>query len=543
MMHPVFALTQLALCASTAHAFFPYTPKWLEERISKKPRDITSSVEGIQGRDGLTLNIKQRNAKPEIVTPKQIADEASRLAAKYDAREISTDDGLTRRQNNYEILEADGTDEEDATGVHQDGTDYSYFVSVGLGSDAKELHLLIDTGAGSSWVMGSDCTTDACNLHDSFGPDDSDTYDASEEEFTITYGTGRVKGLLVTDTLSVAGLKLSYKLGVASETSKDFVNFAFDGILGLSMNDGANDNFLESIAEADLVDASMFAVSLHRAADGANDGEIKFGGVNEDKFTGDISYTSTNKDNGDWAIEIEDMSYDGQKAGVGGVSAYIDTGTTFIFGPKELVKSLHSVIPGAESADGVSYKVPCDSEGPLAFTFSGVDYAVSPKDWISPQNSAGKCTSNIYGQEVVSGSWLLGAAFIKNVYAVFDKDEKRIGFAQRADESSAPTTSTASTSSAVATETSESTSTEDDSSTLLTTTFTTSSSSPTEPSVGLGQESIESDSSATAEETSEPTNGPDADADADADSNSSGQLAIPKALLAVFLGLLYGLLM
>lgn len=324
-------------------------------------------------------------------------------------------------------MEASDTDEEDATGIHQDGTDYSYFISVELGSKAKELHMLIDTGAGSTWVMGSDCTTEACKLHDSFGPDDSDTFKASSDDFTITYGTGRVKGILVTDTLSVAGLSLSYKLGVASETSNDFVNFAFDGILGLSMNDGANDNFLKSISDAKLVDASVFGVSLHRASDGNNDGEIKFGGVNSDKFTGDISYTSTNRDNGDWAIEIEEMSYDGKKAGVGGVSAYIDTGTTFIFGPQELVKKLHDTIPGAESSDGMAYKVPCDSEKTLTFTFSGVDYTVSPKDWISPANNAGKCTSNIYGQEVVRGSWLLGAAFIKNVYAVFDRDEKRIG--------------------------------------------------------------------------------------------------------------------
>lgn len=334
---------------------------------------------------------------------------------------------LVRRQNQYDILEAVDTDEENAAPIDQDGTDYSYFVEVRLGSGGKELHMLIDTGAGSTWVMGSDCTTEACDLHESFGPDDSDSFEDNGEDFTISYGTGRVQGTLATDTISLAGMNLSYTFGVASETSDDFVNFAFDGILGLSMNDGANDNFLQSIADADLVDTNIFGVSLHRASDGTNDGEIKFGGTNSDKYTGEISYTSTNRDNGDWAIEIEDMAYDGQAAGVGGVSAYIDTGTTFIFGPKSLVKALHGVIPGAESADGVSYKVPCDSDSPLTFTFSGVDYVVSPADWISPENNAGKCTSNIYGQEVVSGSWLLGAAFIKNVYAVFDKDKKRIG--------------------------------------------------------------------------------------------------------------------
>lgn len=452
-------------------------------------------------------------------------------------------------------MEASGTDEEDATGIHQDGTDYSYFISVKLGSEGKELHMLIDTGAGSTWVMGSDCTTEACELHNSFGPDDSDSYEEDDEEFSITYGTGRVNGVLVTDNVDVAGLNLKYKFGVASETSNDFVNFAFDGILGLSMNDGANDNFLQAIADADLVDASIFGVSLHRAADGTNDGEIKFGGVNEDKFSGDISYTSTNRDNGDWAIEIEDMAYDGQKASVGGVSAYIDTGTTFIFGPKELVKSLHSKIPGSESSDGVSYRVPCDSNKALTFTFSGVDYEVSSKDWISPQNTEGKCTSNIYGQEVVRGSWLLGAAFIKNVYAVFDKDQKRIGkhcicpritthaimltvwftgFGHHAEGSSATTTSAESTTSAQPTESSGST-TEEDSSTAATTTFSTGSSSPTMPTEGLGQESVESGPSSTADEdNSEASEGPDSD--------SSAPFIFPTSLLAVCMGTIAALL-
>lgn len=323
-------------------------------------------------------------------------------------------------------MEAEDTGDKLTAGVSQDGTDYSYFVQVQVGSKGTELYMLIDTGAGSSWLMGSDCETDACKIHDTFGSEDSDTLETDTKKFSISYGSGTVQGTLATDTIVVAGMSFEYTFGVAAETSDDFSHFAFDGILGLSMSDGVSDNFLKSMDEADEVEENIFCIALNRAADGTNTGEIRFGSTDPDRFTGDISYTSTANEE-DWAIALDDMAYDGSKAGVGGVSAYIDTGTSFIFGPEDLVKNLHSVIPGSKSSDGQTYSVPCDSEKSLTFTFSGVDYELSPKDWISPVDLEGQCTSNIYGFEVVKKSWLLGDTFLKNVYAVFDKDQKRIG--------------------------------------------------------------------------------------------------------------------
>lgn len=346
---------------------------------------------------------------------------------KYDRRPANAHNVAKRQsQNNFDVMDAEEPSAEASEGIDQDGTDYSYFIQAALGSEGKELRMLIDTGAGNSWVMGSDCDSEACGLHDSFGPDDSDSFETSDEDFNVSYGTGQVKGYLATDTITVGGMSFEFEFGIAEETSEEFVNFVFDGILGLAST-GSNEKFMDVLADSGDVEAGLFAVSLHRASDGDdNDGEISFGTIDEDRFDGDITYTDLGKDNGEWAIELDDASYDGSTAGVGGVLAYIDTGTTFMFGPEDLVKALHSVVPDASSSDGLSYKVPCDGDS-LIFTFSGTDFQVSPKDWISPPNGKGECTSNVYGQEVVKGSWLLGATFIKNVYTVFDRDEKRIG--------------------------------------------------------------------------------------------------------------------
>jgi len=526
-------LAQLALWSSSAHAFYPFTPKWLEELEEK--RDLESRGGDVGSiREGATLAVKGRNRQTHGTTPEDAVREATRLAKKYGSRP-GTDqtDASVKRSNNYDILEAAETGGKLTAGIDQDGTDYSYFIKVQFGSAGKELRMLVDTGAGSSWVMGPDCDSEACSLHDSFGPDDSDTFEQSDESFDVSYGSGSVKGKLASDTVTVAGMSFTYEFGIAEDTSVDFVHFAFDGILGLSMNDGNGQNFLQAMDDANEVEANVFGVSLHRAADGDNDGEIKFGSPHEDRYEGDMTYTPLGAKDDSWAIELDDVTYDGNSANVGGVLAYIDTGTTFIFGPEKLVEAFHSVIPGAESDNGMTYHVPCDSNAPLTFSFSGKAFEVSPKDWISPPNSDGTCTSNIYGREVVKGSWLLGATFIKNVYTVFDKDQRQIGFAQHVDgdsgASSEPTKSSSKPPSA----------TTMTSATATTGVKTPVSGSGSAPTLGLGPETTGSTTTETGEGSTPTDDAGDDDDSEDASAIIVGNL---KAAFAVCVATVFALL-
>ncbi|KAM0520718.1 hypothetical protein ACHAPE_003116 [Trichoderma viride] len=427
-------LAPLALFASGALSFYPYTPPWLKEIEEKHAGEARRSVE-----DGVTFDIKRRASRRAPVSQEQKAAwQAALLSHKYgggdDSSSSNTDSNIAKRGNQFNIMQAANPNAPDTAGLDQDGTDYSYFVEAALGSQKTKMYMLLDTGAGSSWVMGTDCKSQACTLHDSFGPSDSSSLKTSSQTFNIAYGSGAVSGSLVNDTISVAGMSLTYQFGLATNTSSDFVHFAFDGILGMSMNSGANENFLSALEGAGLLDKGIFSVALSRASDGNNDGEVTFGSTNPSRYSGAITYTNIN-DGSDWSIPLDDMSYNGKKGNVGGIDAYIDTGTSYIFGPSKNVKALHAVINGAQSSDGVTWTVPCDTTTPLVVTFSGVDFAISPKDWISPKDSSGKCTSNVYGYEVVQGSWLFGDTFLKNVYAVFDKDQKRIGFAKRSNTS------------------------------------------------------------------------------------------------------------
>lgn len=371
------------------------------------------------------------------------AKEASRLLRKYKpSRTTAEQPDLTRRENKYSVVSPAPPSAPNTAGIYQDGTDFSYFIQAGFGSSAKPMYMLLDTGAGTTWVMGSDCKADACTIHNTFGPSDSKSFSDTKETFSISYGSGKVAGELAKDTLAVAGISVSMSFGVASDASGDFTHFPFDGILGVSMSRGATDNFLNVIHASKTLKSTIFSVSLSRNSDGPNTGEVTFGGIDTAKYTGDVSYTPVSASaGGDWAIPLDDMAYDGKKAGITGRLAYIDTGTSYMFGPPEDVALLHNLIPGAKSGDGFSYTVPCDSDKVLTVIFSGVAYALSPKDWMSPP--AGEtCTSNFYGQAVVQDAWLLGDSFLKNVYTVFDVDQNRIGLAAKPASSSSPGTTT-----------------------------------------------------------------------------------------------------
>lgn len=434
-------LLQLTIWVSQIHAFFPWPSP---EGCVADPKSCgEASRRSEQPGEGVAFELTQRRGsdanEPIEVRIARAAEKASR---KYGGSRTRARPDLAKRENKFAVASAASPAATNAVGIHQDGGDISYFISVGFGSANKPLYMLVDTGAGASWVMGNSCKSSACAIHTTFGPEDSKTFQAKTESFAISYGTGTVQGNLASDSLSFAGIKTTMTFGVANTTSDDFNRFAFDGIFGLSMAKGATDNFLKTLQAGKSLTSNIFGVSLNRNSDGPNTGEIMFGAANKDKYTGELSYNAvSSKANGDWAIPLDDISYDGKKAGITGRLAYIDTGTTYMFGPPQDVAAIHKQIPGAQSADGVTYTAPCNSKA-VSVSFGGVSWTIPAKDWLS--GSGEMCTSNILGHEVVPGSWLMGDIFLKNVYSVFDVDKSRIGFASKP----APPTPTSSASSA-----------------------------------------------------------------------------------------------
>ena len=138
-------------------------------------------------------------------------------------------------------------------------------------------------------------------------------------------------------------------------------------------------------------------------------------------------------------------------------NAVIDTGTTLIGGPRTILDSLYSQVPGAAQGSSFSrsladyYLVRKYTFEPtvcshlvvtsepsslrhstvVSLTFGGVSYQISPKDFIVDQTSTAYCLAVFFVLELNSGSspipgqsssnptWVVGDSFLKNVYTAF----------------------------------------------------------------------------------------------------------------------------
>ncbi|KAL1979955.1 hypothetical protein VTN96DRAFT_4863 [Rasamsonia emersonii] len=349
---------------------------------------------------------------------------------------------LRQRDNHYAVVMGNAPTVANSMAIDEDGHDYSYFSVVNFGSKNKEMWMLLDTGGTNTWVFGSDCTAQACEVHNTFGSGDSTSLKTTGTSFNVGYGTGTVEGVLANDTVSFAGFNLQLTFGLANNASDDFLNYPMDGILGLGRSDSSaigTPTVMDVIADNKFLKSNVVGISLQRNSDGTKDGEITFGGVDTSKFRGDIVYTSTIPNNDRWEIPVQDAGVDGKACNFTGKSAIIDTGTSYILLPPADASAIHALIPGSSPA-GENFNVPCKSTAEVQFTFSGITYSISPKDYVgSPDSSGTTCVSNIVGVQTFGpNDWLLGDVFLKNVYTVFDYDNNRIGFAGRPG-STAPT--------------------------------------------------------------------------------------------------------
>lgn len=338
---------------------------------------------------------------------------------------------IDKREYGFSVVSAIPPKQSNSIPVHQDGTDYSYFTTVALGTGGKTMYMLVDTGGTNAWVMGSSCKSEACNIHHTFGSEDSTTLKRTGAGFTIGYGTGVVSGELVNDTVVMGGLSLSTTFGLANNVSDEFSVFPADGILALGRPESGNFGYttiMETLIQSKLLESNVIGINLQRASDGTADGELNFGSPDTTKYTGELVYVNTVPENNAWEISIDDIVVDGVACNFTGETSFIDTGTSFLLFSTQDAQRIHRLIPGSQQV-GDAFQLPCDSDFLFQIKISGIAFSVSAKDYVGKPIQGGDfCASNIIGgQDIAKKKWVLGDVFLKNVYTVLDFDKDRIG--------------------------------------------------------------------------------------------------------------------
>ena len=335
---------------------------------------------------------------------------------------LHTDFKQRRNDNKFSILASNKATSPNALAIDQDGSDYSYLSTFQFGSKAQPMYMLIDTGSPSTWVFGTECKSDSCTMHNTYGPEDTTTLKTTTDKFSLAYGTGEVDGYTASDTVAFANFSTILSFGIATKASDDFEAYPMDGIAGLGRgNSPVGTTLMDVLVNNKLIASKLIGVHLHRAADKKLDGEIMFGGIDTSKYSGQLYWTNTTGNSG-WEVPVDDIVMDTTPLGMTGRTAIIDTGTTFLLLPPPDAKVVHNAIPGS-SPNGEGFNIPCNSNVNLQFKINGQLFAVSPKDYVGKPIATGSatCQSNIIGHTAFSATqWILGDVFLKNCYSVFD---------------------------------------------------------------------------------------------------------------------------
>lgn len=313
-----------------------------------------------------------------------------------------------------------------------------YFTSISLGTPPQEFKVILDTGSSNLWVPSSECTSLACFLHSKFDHSSSSTYKSNGTEFAIRYGSGSLEGYVSQDTLTLGDLTIP-KQDFAEATNEPGLAFAFgkfDGILGLGYDTISVNKivppFYKAIEEG-LLDEPVFAFYLGDTTKDENDGGVAtFGGVDKSKYTGDITWLPVRR-KAFWEVTFDGIGLGDEWAVLKNHGAAIDTGTSLITLPSGLAEIINSEIGAKKSWSG-QYTIECsarDSLPDLTLNLGGKNFTISPFDYTL--EAGGGCISVFTPMDLpepVGPLAIVGDAFLRKYYSVYDLAKDRVGLAK-----------------------------------------------------------------------------------------------------------------
>jgi hypothetical protein len=320
--------------------------------------------------------------------------------------------------------------------IIKDYANAQYYGAVSVGTPPQSFQVIYDTGSSNLWIPEKNCVH--CGyffIHkkNKYDQDLSSTYVEDGADFSIQYGSGAVEGTYVQDSVTIGEDIVVKNQKLASVHDAGGMGIAytlsvFDGILGLgfdSISVGGVETVFHNAIEQGLVDEGKFAFYL-----GDNcDGELTFGGYDETKFTGDISWVNLSHATY-WQIDM-----DGAKIGsfsTGATNAIVDSGTSLITGPSSDIEAIANAIGATKTLVG-QYTVDCDkvnSIPDITWTIDGKDYTVAGSKLVIQSSSM--CLFAMMGMDFPAPGpqWILGDVFMREFYTIFDYENQKVGFAK-----------------------------------------------------------------------------------------------------------------
>lgn len=355
-----------------------------------------------------------------------------------------------------------------------------YYGEISIGNPPQKFDVLFDTGSSYVWIPSSKCFEGCLKSGNiprvQYKSNESSSYENLHGlPLEIAYGKGKTVGFWSADDIKI-GDHLKFENQFFGEATQliDAQDEVYDGIFGLGFAVETNKSSdvldphrydkipLYSIVNRSLLSEQVFSFDL-RATIRNNDrenndnylnitsdfgGEILFGEIDKSRFVGEMTYVELRPGAQSWKIWLDSIMTIFKSDDKGrseslyvcsrGCNAIVDTGTSFIVGPRQDVALLMKQMGAIKS--GPFYKLSScqqiSSLPNLVFNIDGNEFIIKPKDYvIKIPDSSGEiiCSPGILGigGMIYNPLWVLGDVFISQYYTVFDYGNRRIGFGHR----------------------------------------------------------------------------------------------------------------
>ncbi|KAI1100998.1 aspartic peptidase domain-containing protein [Jackrogersella minutella] len=340
-----------------------------------------------------------------------------------------------------------------------------YYAQVTVGTPSQTVDLIVDTGSSDVWLLDSSsdiCQSTAMQSYygyclPTYDPSKSSTYSVvSDDSFSIRYVDGSgAEGDYIKDNFSIGGADVkSLQMGLAENST---INSGLLGI-GFAANVAAKTpypNIIDLLQSQDLI--AIQAYSLYLDDLYAETGTILFGGLDTEKFIGDLKTVDIQPDrNGNYTSFTVALSSLTTTADNGTVTNYtrsavpviLDSGTTLTYIPNSMATRIFRAFDAVDDTSGTGLVyISCDylnNNLTFDFQFGGNDGPVVkvPVDEMILNNVEGYMELGLdvpslpfdnacsFGLQPNSDYYLLGDTFLRSAYVVYDLTNKQIGLAQ-----------------------------------------------------------------------------------------------------------------
>uniref|UniRef100_A0A8C8S7E6 Beta-secretase 2 n=1 Tax=Pelusios castaneus TaxID=367368 RepID=A0A8C8S7E6_9SAUR len=338
-----------------------------------------------------------------------------------------------------------------------------YYLEMLIGTPPQKLNILVDTGSSNFAVAGAP-NPDVTSY---FKTEESSTYESQGIDVTVRYTQGSWTGMLGTDVITVPkGINGSYTINIATILeSEDFFlpGIKWHGILGLAYGALAKpsssvETFFDSLVSQakipNVFSLQMCGAGMPVSGSGTNGGSLVLGGIEPSLYKGDIWYTPI-KEEWYYQVEILKLEVGGQNLNLdcreyNTDKAIVDSGTTLLRLPQKVFNAVVETIvrtsliqtfssgfwTGSQLACWDKTETPWSLFPKLSIYLRDVNSSrsfritIQPQLYIQPILGIGQNLECYrFGISSSTSALVIGATVMEGFYVIFDKAQKRVGFA------------------------------------------------------------------------------------------------------------------